>query len=358
MYAKRLMLKNFRNYKTLDMELSSHINIFRGKNAQGKTNLLEAIYYCATGRSYRTALHRDCIRTDAEEAMIKLWYQRYREDRIEIHLRKNGRKSIAVNGITAQKIDELFGQFHVVVFSPEDLSLIKNGPSQRRRFMDMEICQVDPIYLHNLQQYCRVLKQRNQLLKDAFRDPGKRAQIQDWDRQLAYYGLRLKQRRQLFTDTIRPYTALLHKSISQGTEDLAIGYETGQANTEDEYFDQLQKDLSRDIRQGNTAFGPHHDDLSLVINGADVRSYGSQGQQRTAALALKLAELEIMKKETGEAPVLLLDDVMSELDGDRQEHLLRYIEENQTLLTCTGIEDSLRGLPAGKIFEIEKGTVL
>lgn len=358
MYAKRLMLKNFRNYSALDMELSPHINIFRGKNAQGKTNLLEAIYYCATGRSHRTSFDRECIKNEEEEAMIKLRYERYKEDVIELHLRKNGRKSIAVNGMPARKIDELFGCFHVVVFSPEDLSLIKSGPSRRRRFMDMEICQVDPVYLHNLQQYCRVLRQRNQLLKDVGKDSKKQEQIQDWDRQLSYYGVRLVRRREQFIDTIHPFTKDLHENISHGTETITLAYDSGKITEEEKYFQRLQRDLQRDLRQGNTSFGPHHDDIVICINGEDVRSYGSQGQQRTAALALKLAEFEIMKREIGYAPVLLLDDVMSELDEDRQIHLLKYIEENQTILTCTGIEDSIRRLPTGKIFEIEKGRVL
>ena len=357
LYAKRLMLKNFRNYKSLDMELSPHINIFRGKNAQGKTNLLEAIYYCATGRSHRTSFDRECILYKEDEALIKLWYERYREDQIEIHLRKNGRKSIAVNGMAARKINELFGCFPVVVFSPEDLSLIKSGPSRRRRFMDMEICQVDPVYLFNLQQYCRILRQRNQLLKDIYRSPGKKDELQDWDRQLAHYGIQLVRRREQFIETIRPMTQTLHISISHGTEELSISYESGKADGEEEFYNRLQKDVSRDILQGNTSFGPHHDDILLEINGTDVRVYGSQGQQRTAALSLKLAEFEMMKKEIGYAPVLLLDDVMSELDGDRQLHLLKYIEENQTILTCTGIEDSIRQLPAGRVFEIEKGNV-
>jgi DNA replication and repair protein RecF len=356
-YAKRLKVKNFRNYSALDIEFSPHINIIQGKNAQGKTNLLEAIYFCATGRSHRTSFDRECIKQDEEEAMIQLRYQRYKEDVIELHLRKNGRKSIAVNAVPAKKIDELFGCFHVVVFSPEDLSLIKNGPSRRRRFMDMEICQVDTVYVHHLQQYCRVLRQRNQLLKDAYKDPKKQEQIQDWDRQLAYYGVRLIRRREEFMKRMTPITQKLHRNISHGTEQITLDYENGGIIEEEAYVRRLQRDLPRDLRFGNTSFGPHHDDIGIRINGDDIRSYGSQGQQRTAALSLKLAEVEMMKQEIGYAPVLLLDDVMSELDEERQLHLLSYMEENQTIVTCTGIEDSIRKLPSGRIFEVEQGQV-
>ncbi len=171
MYVKRILLQNYRNYESLNLDLTRNVNILCGQNAQGKTNLLEAIYFCATGRSHRTAYDRECIRAGEEEALIKILYEKHRDDTVEIDLRKNGRKSVAVNGFPVKKIDDLFGCFHVVVFSPEDLSLIKSGPARRRKFMDIEICQLDAVYLHNLQQYHKVLKQRNQLLKDLYRNP-------------------------------------------------------------------------------------------------------------------------------------------------------------------------------------------
>ena len=357
MYVKRLMLKNFRCYEDLDVELSPNINIIYGKNAQGKTNLLEAVYYCATGRSHRTSYDKECIRYDQEEAMIKIWFEKYKEEQIEIHLRKNGRKSIALNGYAARKINELFGCFHVVVFSPEDLSLIKSGPARRRKFMDMEICQVDPVYLHDLQQYCKVLRQRNQLLKEISRFPAKKETIFAWDEQLVHYGLKVMQRRAHFVERLQGHTGRIHASITHGEEALKILYENAVPIDRDAFQRQLEKDLTRDVRYGSTTAGPHHDDLALYTDGADVRVYGSQGQQRTTALSLKLAELEMMKEEIGHSPVLLLDDVMSELDQDRQLHLARYIQENQTILTCTGIEDSIRRLPAGKMFEVQKGKI-
>lgn len=357
MILNTLKIENFRNYDRAYCSFSPDVNVITGANAQGKTNLLEAVYYCATGRSHRTSFDKECIRYDQDEAMIKIWYEKYKEDQIEIHLRKNGRKSVAINGYPAKKINELFGCFHVVVFSPEDLSLIKSGPAKRRKFMDMEICQVDPVYLHDLQQYCKVLKQRNQLLKEISRVPEKKETIFAWDLQLVHYGVKVMRRRAEFVSRLQKHTSVIHNSITHGEESLKILYENAVSMDENVFQRQLEKDFVRDQRYGSTAAGPHHDDLALFIDGSDVRVYGSQGQQRTTALSMKLAELEMMKEEIGHSPVLLLDDVMSELDQDRQLHLARYIQENQTIITCTGIEDSIRRLPAGKMYQIQKGRI-
>ena len=357
MYVKRILLQNYRNYESLNLDLTRNVNIRCGLNAQGKTNLLEAIYFCATGRSHRTAYDKECIRAGEEEALIKILYEKHREDTIEIHLRKNGRKSVAVNGCPVKKIDDLFGCFHVVVFSPEDLSLIKSGPARRRKFMDIEICQLDRVYLHNLQQYHKVLKQRNQLLKDLYGNPSQRDSVFAWDTQLAEYGAKIAKRRKQFLQTLDSYTRDIHQQLSHGTEQLALSYEQdGEADSQS-LLDRLTRGLQRDIRQGSTQIGPHRDDIRITINGTDVRVFGSQGQQRTAALSMKLAELNMVKNEIGYPPVLLLDDVMSELDSERQLHLVHYIEENQTILTCTGIEDSIKQMPAGRIYRVEQGQV-
>lgn len=360
LYAKRLVLKNFRNYESLDIELSPHTNIIRGKNAQGKTNLLEALYFCATGRSHRTTKEKECIRYDASEAEIHMLYQTSREGKIDMVLKKSGQKTVyaAVDGEPVKRLSDLFGNFHVVVFSPEDLSLIKNEPGRRRRFMDMELCQVDKLYLFNLQQYNHILKQRNQLLKDAYENPSLREQIAVWDMQLADYGVKILNRRYEFIEELYRYTLPIHESITAGGENLTISYESSAERDADGFYQHLERNRERDIRLGSTSIGPHRDDIALFLDGADVRSFGSQGQQRTTALSMKLAEFEMLKKETGQAPVLLLDDVMSELDGDRQKKLLQYIEENQTIVTCTGIEESLFSLPAGAVFEIGGGKVI
>lgn len=356
MFVKSIFLQYFRNYEKMELQLSPEVNILKGDNAQGKTNLLEALSFCATGRSHKGANEKECIRYGEEEAIIRLVYERYREEKIEMSFRKDGSKTILVNGAQVGRIADLFGNFHVVVFSPEDLSLVKDGPANRRRFMDMELCQVDPVYLHNLQHYYHVRKQRDQLLKDAYNNPTLCDVMPDWDRQLAIYGVRVCNRRRDFIASIQPFAEQLHSGLSKGREQLKLSYE-GPELDEDGFAERLERDLAKDLRSGYTNFGPHRDDIDIEINGEDVRTYGSQGQQRTAALSMKLSEFELMKKELGFAPVLLLDDVMSELDGSRQAKLLEYIRENQTLITGTGIEDSLRGLPAGKIFEVKAGTV-
>lgn len=358
MHVDKLLLKNYRNFEQLDLDLTPHVNIFYGQNAQGKTNLLESIYFCATGRSHRTSYDRECITHDQNEAYIKIIYTRHKQDTVEIHLRKNGRKSIAVNNYPVKRIDDLFGCFTVVIFSPEDLSLIKNGPQKRRRFMDMEICQVDPVYLHDLQKYHKVLRQRNQLLKTL--NPVQfsyEEQLLPWDMQLVDYGVKVIKKREAFIEKLSQHTAHIHDRISNGTEVLELAYEKDTGDNAEEFLQVLKKQASKDIRYGSTASGPHKDDIAMAIDGQDVRVYGSQGQQRTTALSMKLAELELMEAEIGTPPVLLLDDVMSELDRERQLHMIQYIERCQTILTCTGVEDSIRNLPAGGMFEVSKGHV-
>ncbi len=356
MFVKSLTVQNFRNYENISIELSPGINVFYGNNAQGKTNLLEAVYVLATARSHRTTNEKECIRQGTEEAVLKTVFDvRGKEEKIDVCLRKVGRKTIRINGYAAVKISELIGRMHVVVFSPEDLSLIKNGPTQRRKFMDMEISQVDPIYLYNLQQYYKVLRQRNQLLKDVTHPELVSDTIFAWDQQLAYYGVRIIERRQVFVRDLQEYTAKIHESITKSKEKLTIAYDHKMPTDEKEYLEILNRNLDKDIRYGTTGQGPQHDDMILFLNGADVRIYGSQGQQRTAALSLKLAEMRMMKEEVGDDPILLLDDVMSELDQERQLQLAEYIKNSQTIITCTGIEDSIRQLPWGKMFYVEKG---
>ncbi len=358
MHADQLMLKNFRNMEDLDITFDEHVNIFYGQNAQGKTNLLESIYFCATGRSHRTSFDKECILYDRDEAFIKLLYTRRKQDIIEIHLRKNGRKGAAYNREPVRRIEDLFGCLSVVMFSPEDLSLIKNGPAGRRRFMDLEICQTDPVYLHTLKNYHKVLKQRNQLLKNL--DPyhfSYEESLSVWDGQLAEYGTRLISMRDSFIQRLSEKTSLIHEKISHGAEDLRLSYEKNMEPDAEAFLEKLKNTAQRDILIGSTQTGPHRDDIGMTISDKDVRVYGSQGQQRTTALSMKLAEMEMMEEEIGTSPILLLDDVMSELDQERQLHMIEYIERCQTLITCTGVEDSIRRLPVGERFRVEKGKV-
>ena len=369
MFVKKIRLKNYRIYDELELSFDRGINILSGDNAQGKTNLLEAVYYCCAGRSHRTTKDKECIYLGREEALVKILYETAsgKEEQIEIHLKQNGKKSLAINGYPARRINDLFGRFHVVLFSPEDLSLIKRGPAERRKFIDMEICQVDPVYVYDLQQYYKVLRQRNQLLKDSSKNRsyvtfGEKLQsvketLFAWDAQLVHYGVRVMRRRAAFVEKLMEYTAHIHETISHGTEKMLLQYENAVPMDEAQFQEILEKDLEQDLRYGTTSSGPQHDDLVILINGTDVRKFGSQGQQRTAALSLKLSELQMMKEEIGEAPVLLLDDVMSELDESRQKQLAEYVRENQTILTCTGVEDSIRSLPVGAHFHVRAGVI-
>lgn len=358
MIVTKIMLHGFRNYESLELSLAPGINIFYGSNAQGKTNLLEAVYFCATGRSHRTSNDKECIKNGQEEAYIRLFYDvKGKKEQIELHLRRNGRKSAAVNGYPIQKINELFGRFHVVVFSPEDLYLVKGMPQKRRKFTDMEISQFDPVYLYDLQQYYKVVRQRNILLKNASSPTEARETLFAWDKQLSHYGVRIMNRRRAFIEELQQYAGEIHHQISGGKEKVEILYESSAPFEEKEFQRELSRGFIRDLKTGTTGMGPQHDDLVFRVNGVDIRVYGSQGQQRTMALSLKLAEMKMMKDHLGDDPVLLLDDVMSELDEQRQKQLAAYIEDRQTIITCTGVEDSIRQLNAEKMFHVEQGTI-
>ncbi len=357
MFIKQVHLHNFRNYTTLSLSLHPSITIFYGNNAQGKTNILESIYICALGRSHRTHSDKELIRFSQEEAHIQLQMnKKNREERIDIHIKKDIKKGAAINGIPVKKLGELLGTLHVVMFSPEDLQLIKGGPAERRRFLDMEICQLSSIYFYDLQQYYKVLRQRNNLLKEIQKKPQVRDTLFVWDEQLIQYGRKVVQAREIFIQKLNTISATIHTHITGEREVFQIQYKP---YISAQLFEQkLQKSLERDLLQGSTSVGPHRDDISFCINHVDVRTYGSQGQQRTAALSIKLAEIELIKEEIGEAPVLLLDDVLSELDESRQNYLLSHIQGIQTLLTCTGIEDLVnKQVAKGFLYRVNNGIV-
>lgn len=353
MYIENLVLNNYRNYKELDFKLTNNVNIIYGDNAQGKTNIIESIYFCSTSKSHRTNFDKEVINWGEDEAHIQLLFYKKRQERIDIHLKKNGKKGIAINKVPIKKMSELFGFFNVVMFSPEDLSLIKNGPKQRRKFIDLELCQLDSIYVYNLQQYYKLLKQRNNLLKEINYNKNLMDTLFIWDDQLIEYGIKIIERRQEFINVLNEYVQIIHSNLTNNKEKLLIKYVKDVDI--DSYRTNLKNYLKKDIKFGNTSHGPHRDDISLFINGIDVRSYGSQGQQRTVALSLKLAEIDIIKDETNDAPILLLDDVMSELDELRQKHLIEHIKDNQTIITCTGIEDMIKNISTSHIFKVDDG---
>lgn len=359
MTVKNVSLQYFRNFGKIELSLADGINILYGLNAQGKTNFIESVYFCATGRSHRTNYDRDLIQFTKNEAHIQLFVQKHSlTDRIDVHIKKEGKKGIAVNGIAVKKLGELFGVLLTVIFSPEDLQLVKAGPSERRRFMDMEICQLSPVYYYELQQYFRILKQRNGLLKNIQRKKELKETLFVWDEQMVTHGTKIMKHREEFINKISRLASGIHEKITGGAEKMEIVYKPSVSPKE--FLDKLNKHAERDIMLGATSVGIHKDDLSFYINGCDTRTYGSQGQQRTAALCLKLAEIELIKEEKGETPVLLLDDVLSELDRTRQTCLLESIKGVQTVITCTGMEDMLGQLADRNkcsIFFVENGGI-
>ena len=298
------------------------------------------------------------IRFEAEEAHIKMLLNRQDSPyRIDMHLKKNKAKGIAVNGIPIRRASELFGIANVVFFSPEDLQIIKEGPSGRRKFIDLELCQLDKIYVYNLVNYNKALNQRNLLLKDLAARPQYMDTLDVWDEQLIRYGSVLIDLRKQFADELAPVVEAIHRRLTGERETLSLTYEPNAS--QEEFRHMLQKNRDRDIRQKSTQTGPHRDDIRFSVNGVDIRTYGSQGQQRTAALSLKMAEIELVKKRTKDTPVLLLDDVLSELDAGRQNYLLGSIEGVQTMITCTGLDDFVNHrFHIDKVFRVKSGTVV
>ena len=357
MYLTKLCLKDFRNIPYLDLELNQGVNIFYGDNAQGKTNLLEAVYLCATGRSQRTRVENQLIRFGQSSSHIQAFVsQKKRSLRIDVHIKKDQKKGVAVNGVAIKKLSDLFGTLRTVIFCPEDLQLVKESPVQRRRFMDIELCQLSAVYYYDIQQYYKVLKHRNQLLKQMQGRSQKEDMLFVWDEQLISYGKRIIEAREQFVQKIHMISSRIHQDLTGGKEELTVRYKPN-VKAED-FMDKMKSHLERDYITGTTNVGPHKDDMGFFIGGNDVKTYGSQGQQRTAALSVKLAEIDLIREESGYSPVLLLDDVLSELDEKRQGYLLEKINHAQILLTCTGIEDSIRQhMGDCALFLVQNGSV-
>ena len=357
MIIKSIELNNFRNYENLNISFEEGINILYGNNAQGKTNLLEAAYFSGTSKSHKTAKDKELIKFDKEEAHIKTCVKKGEDDLlIDIHLKKNRPKGIAINKSPIKKVSDLFGNLNIVFFSPEDLNIIKESPTERRRFIDQELCQIDRIYLHNLTNYNKALAQRNKLLKDINFHPSLKETLSVWDDQLVNFGKNVISKRSDFINELSKIVSRIHTKITGIDTPLVMIYEK---NIEPENFsEELIKNHDKDLRFENTSVGPHRDDISFYLDGIDIRKFGSQGQQRTVALCLKLAEIEIVKKTIGDNPVLLLDDVMSELDSSRQSFLLENINTTQTIITCTGIDDFIRSrCNIDKVFYVTNGIV-
>lgn len=357
MIIKSMELQNFRNYENLRILFEQGTNIFFGDNAQGKTNILEAVYLSGTSKSHKSSKDKEMIRFGEQEAHLRtIVVKKGREYQIDVHLKQNKTKGIAVNKVPLKKASELFGILNLVFFSPEDLNIIKNGPTERRRFLDFELCQLDKIYFSDLFLYHKILNQRNKLLKDMVYKPDLMDTLSVWDMQLEETGKKIICRRTQFVEELNGIVQQIHANISGGKETLILQYEP--SVSEDCFAQQLIRARERDRKLCFTSIGPHRDDFLFSVNGVDIRKFGSQGQQRTAALSLKLSEIELVKRTVFESPVLLLDDVLSELDNNRQNYLLNSICDTQTLITCTGLDEFVKNrFHINKVFEVIQGTV-
>lgn len=345
MTIKRLVLKDFRNYDSVSVDFDKGVNIIYGNNAQGKTNLLEAIYFCSIGKSMRTNKEREVIKIGKEIAKIKVEIAQNNIKRtIEIVFSKKNKKTIKINGIAIHRIGELMGELPCVFFSPDGLKLIKESPEDRRRFMDIAISQTSKNYFYLLGKYDKVLDQRNKLLKSSANLEIIKNSVFIWNEQLADIGSKIIFSRINFLNALSPYAELAHTYLTNNDEKLNLSYlGTVGENIEQiksQLLSSLEKTFEKDFKLGFTSTGPHRDDIKILVDDIDIKAYGSQGQQKTTALSMKLAELEIIKNQTGKMPLLLLDDVFSELDPKRRKRLLKFCEKTQTLITCTDLSEN------------------
>ncbi len=362
MQIKKIKIENFRNYHEEEVNFHKKVNVIVGDNAQGKTNLLESIYVSSLGRSFRTTKDKEMILFEEPYARIRATYiTEDQEKKVDIGFSKEGKKEIKVNNIKVEKMTEMLNHFYVVVFSPEDLKIVKEEPEKRRNFIDRELCKMRISYLNNLVQYKKILMQRNAYLKSDKKD---RQAMQVWDDALSQYGALVILQRQTFVEEINLISREIHKKITQGKEQLEIKYQPSikPEGDREELVAKMQKKLAdtykSDLYAGNTGVGPHKDDILILINGIAARQYGSQGQQRTAALSMKLAEIHLIEKEKGEKPILLLDDVLSELDGDRQKYLIQALSESQIFITAAELNPQLEeSLPAGNSYLVTDGKI-
>ncbi|MDO5376773.1 MAG: DNA replication/repair protein RecF [Clostridia bacterium] len=362
MRVKSLEVHNFRNYQSVRIEPGSGVTVFTGPNAQGKTNILEAIHLCCLGRSHRTPRDEELIRWGETSARVTTkTEQRDGTHEVTVLLAKGQkrRKTVKIGSRQAERIGELFGHVCGVLFAPEDLQIVKSGPAERRRFMDMQLSQLRPAYFYALQRAVRTLNQRNALLREIAKDGALIKTLDLWDEQLADCGAQIVLHRREMVAKLGQYAAQAHASLTGGREELRLWYISQAADAEDpreRLLMRLKAARAEDLRRMTTSVGVHRDDIGISINGKEARMFASQGQQRSAVLSLKLAQLELAWQERGEAPVLMLDDVMSELDPGRRRELLERIDRVQTFVTCTDISD-LAGAKQEAVYHVDNGTL-
>ena len=353
MYIKKIKLTNFRNYKEQEIEFEKNINIFYGDNAQGKTNIIESIFMCSLGKSFRTNKDAEVIKFNEENTSIITEYEKSdRDGKIKIEL--NNKKSIYVNGIKIKKLSELLGNINTVLFTPEDINILKDTPQKRRRFLDIMIGQLRPNYVHLLNMYNKTLEQRNNYLKQIKLENKPEEMLEIWDEKLAEYGEKIYIYRNEFIEKIKSKINKIHNGITDEKEELKIEY-ISNCNNKEEYLNLLKERRKVDIIRGNTTKGIHRDDFNIYINDKLVNIYGSQGQNRTVVLSLKISELQVIYDEIGEYPILLLDDFMSELDEKRRRNFLENIKNTQVIITCTD-KIEIPNLDY-KMYNVKEGTV-
>jgi len=366
MHCKKITVTNFRNVTSAEVCFCSGVNVLLGKNAQGKTNLLEAVFYASVGRSFRGASGAQMIKFGADAARISLDYEASgREQNIDIKIFKDKQRLATKNGIKIERLSELMGSFRAVLFCPEHLSLIKDGPSERRGYLDIAISRIYPTYIHSLQRYNHILKQRNALIKDAVRDrQAFDTTVELWSRQLANEAAIIADMRARFVARVEKYIAECFLEMTGEAEIPTVVYDgsssqraeeySDRAATEERYFELLSSNYDREIANGATLWGIHKDDIDIRLNGKSARLYASQGQQRSLALAMKLAEGEICREEFGDYPVFLFDDVLSELDSVRRDYIMTKMRDKQVIITTCEVDFAL-GFSGAKKITVEGG---
>ena len=353
MYIEKIKLNNFRNYENLEINLNKNLDIIYGDNAQGKTNILEAIFLCSFGKSFRTTKEKEMIRFNEDKALVEIFYQKKdRDGKIKIEI--GNKKQISLNGVKIKKLSELLGNVNIVIFTPDDINILKDGPSKRRRFLDMMIGQLKPNYVYNLNMYLKTIEQRNNYLRQIREENKPEGMLEIWDEKLAEYSEKIYSYRKEFIEKIINKINEIHGKITDEKEIIRIEY-LSDCEKKEEYLNLLKERRKLDIIKGFTTKGVHRDDFVIYINDKEVNVYGSQGQNRTVVLSLKLAELNVIYEEIGEYPILLLDDFMSELDENRRKNFLNNIENTQVILTGTekidlqNLEYNLYNVKKGKI---------
>ena len=365
MYIEKIEIEGFRNYENEKAEFHKNINIITGENAQGKTNLLESIYFTSFGKSFRTSKDREMIGFEKDYLRVSACYvdeedEEERENMV-IALARDGRKSAQINGRTVERISEIINNHYAVIFSPEDLKIVKDEPERRRNFIDSEICQLSFSYFNALSKYKKILLQRNMYLKERNIDENL---LEVWDENLSEEGARIIVKRKEFIDRLSLISNKIHSNITDGKENPTTVYESNipligsKDEIKEEFLLCLTNARERDIQMGNTSRGPHKDDIDIRIKDKSTRKFASQGQQRTVALSLKLAEIELIKEEKGQYPILLLDDVFSELDEGRQRYLVDYLDMMQVFITAAEVpEKIIKYFPDSKKITVKEGHI-